>query len=118
MAFSLNGFAGGHKSFAKRINDHIAYALVVYTLMLIFVVSPKLEGNGLTVFPYFLLVALVAMAIPPCRNLDRKWQLIDQADTMDSGISRRYNFDRIKLWVGAVGFPLLLAFALSVIAGE
>jgi hypothetical protein len=116
MAHSISGEASGRKSFAKRINDHIAYALVIYTLMLIFVVSPKLEGKGLTIFPYFLLVALVAMAIPPCRNLDRKWQLIDKGASDDSRNSGRCNFDRIILWVGAIGFPLVLAFALSAIS--
>ena len=36
-------------SCAKRMSTHIAYALVVYTLLLIFIVSPALETTGMAI---------------------------------------------------------------------
>lgn len=49
---SISGIATARaqRGFAKRMSDHIAYALVVYTLMLIFVVSPTMELRGLLFF--------------------------------------------------------------------
>ena len=60
--------------YSKRISTHIAYALVVYTLMLIFLVSPALESKAMAIWPYFLLVVLVAAVIVPCRNIERHWK--------------------------------------------
>lgn len=95
-----------HASHAKRMSTHIAYALVMYTLLLIFEVSPQMESSGMSIMPYFLLVVLVALAIPPCRNLERRWQLADaNGEHLDDGMFRR---DVIVLWICAIGFPTAL----------
>ena len=54
----------------KRISNHIAYALVMYTLLLIFLVSPQMESKGTSILPYFLLVILVGIAILPAAALN------------------------------------------------
>ena len=54
------------KSYSKRMSDHVAFALVAYTLALIFLVTPRMESDGTSIFPYFLLVILVAAVIAPC----------------------------------------------------
>lgn len=97
-----------HKSFAKRISDHVATALVVYTLMLIFVTSPAMESSGTSILPYFMLVVFVAMVIPACRNMERRWQGFETSGGGASGLEGRFNADRIKLWVAALGIPVLL----------
>jgi hypothetical protein len=100
-------------SHAKRMSTHIAYALVVYTLLLIFEVSPQMEGKGMSIMPYFILVALVGLAILPCRNLERRWSRLDAdgVETHDAEFRR----DVILLWIGAVGIPTLLMLVIWII---
>lgn len=101
------------QSHAKRISSHIAYALVLYTLALIFVVSPQMESKGMSILPYFLLVALVGMVIVPCRNLERRWKRLDAdgVETHDADFRR----DVMMLWIGAVALPVVLAAILWII---
>jgi hypothetical protein len=91
------------QSHAKKISTHIAYALVLYTLLLIFEVSPQMEGKGTSILPYFLLVVLVGLVIVPCRNLERRWQRLD-GDVNDSH-DAEFKRDLVGLWLGAVGIP-------------
>lgn len=95
--------------YSKRISTHIAYALVVYTLMLIFLVSPTLEGSGTEIWPYFLLVALVAAVILPCRNIERHWQKLDDRG---ADLEMHFTMARLKVWLSAIGIPvgLMLMF--------
>jgi hypothetical protein len=96
------------RGFAKKISDHIAMALVVYTLLLIFGVTPSL-AHGMRIWPYFLLVVLVAGVIPFFRRLDHRWTALDASELSDSGLATRFAIDRLKLWLVAIGVPLLLA---------
>jgi hypothetical protein len=98
-----------HKGYAKRMSDNIAFALITYTLMLIFVVTPSMESKGTSILPYFLLVLLVAAVIPSCRRFEHRWKVLEDSELGSGGLETRFTFDRIKLWVGAIGIPLLLA---------
>ncbi len=106
--------ARAHKSYAKRISDHVAVALVVYTLALIFITSPAMDSEGTSILPYFALVGFVAMVIPACRNMERRWQTIEKSELSDSGLETRFNADRIKLWVAALLIPVLLSVLFTV----
>lgn len=101
------------QSHAKLMCTNIAYALVTYTLMLIFAVSPQMESKGMSIMPYFILVALVGIVIPPCRNLERRWQRLD-GDTDDSHNSE-FRRDLVVLWLCAIGLPLALMGVLWII---
>jgi cell division protein FtsW (lipid II flippase) len=101
--------SGAHKSYAKRISDHVAVALVVYTLALIFVTSPAMESKGTSILPYFMLVIFVAMVIPACRNMERRWIKLEASELGHGGLETRFTADRVKLWVAALGIPVLLA---------
>jgi hypothetical protein len=103
-----------HKSYAKRISDHVAVGLVVYTLMLIFVTSPAMHSEGTSILPYFALVAFVAMVIPACRNMERRWQTLEKGELSDGSLHTRFTADRVKLWLAALGIPVLLAILFTV----
>ena len=103
------GHTRAHKSYAKRISDHVAITLVVYTLALIFVTSPAMETKGTSILPYFMLVVFVAMVIPACRGMERRWQALEASDLGDGGLHTRFVVDRVKLWVAAIAIPLILA---------
>ena len=93
-------------SFGKRMSTHIAYALVVFTLLLIFEVSPQMESKGMSILPYFLLVGFVGLAILPCRKLERRWQAIDRSGNTDVGGA--FKREAILLWIAAIGIPTAL----------
>jgi hypothetical protein len=97
-------------SYAKRMSTHIAYALVVYTLLLIFEVSPQMESKGMSIMPYFILVLLVGLAILPCRNLEHRWKRLE-AD----GQSANFGLEVGLLWLVAIGAPTFLMFMIWII---
>ncbi len=103
-----------HKSFAKRISDHVAVALVVYTLALIFITSPAMSSEGTSILPYFMLVVFVAMVIPACRNMERRWQTLEKGELGESSLETRFAADRIKLWVAALGIPVALSVLFTI----
>lgn len=101
------------KSLGKRISTHIAYALVMYTLLLIFLVSPQMESKGTSILPYFLLVLLVGLAILPCRSLERRWNMADTYEHND--LNGACNRDAVLLWIAAIGIPVSLMTVLWII---
>ncbi len=103
-----------HKSYAKRISDHVAVSLVVYTLALIFITSPAMESKGTSILPYFMLVVFVAMVIPACRKMERRWQALEASELGEGGLETRFTIDRLKLWIGAIGIPVILAVVFTV----
>lgn len=106
--------ARAHKSYTKRISDHVAVALVVYTLMLIFVTSPAMHSEGTSILPYFALVLFVAMVIPACRNMERRWKKLEAGELGEIDLQPRFTADRIKLWVAALGIPVVLAILFTI----
>jgi hypothetical protein len=48
----------------KRMSDHIAYALMVYTALQIFVTVDAMQSPGTSIAPYIALAILVALVIP------------------------------------------------------
>lgn len=109
MARAEHAHIRAHKSYSKRMSDHVAFALVVYTLMLIFLVTPAMENEGTSIFPYFMLVIFVALVIPPCRGLERRWQAIQAQDSGDGAFDPQFRIDRAKLWIAAIGIPAAIA---------
>ena len=114
MAKAGEAHLRAYKSYSKRMSDHVAIALVVYTLALIFLVTPTIESSGTSIFPYFILVALVGAVIPACRGLERRWQALDATAYPGDGLEGRYFADRLKLWVAAIGIPAGLALLFTI----
>ena len=114
MAKAEEAHLRAYKSYSKRMSDHVAIALVVYTLMLIFLVTPTIESSGTSIFPYFVLVLLVGAVIPLCRNLERRWQALDAHAYSGDGLETQYFADRLKLWGAAIAIPGVLAALFTV----
>ena len=114
MAKAQEAHLRTYKSYAKRMSDHVAIALVVYTLMLIFLVTPTIESSGTSIFPYFVLVLFVGAVIPLCRNLERRWQALNANAYPGDGLETRYYADRLKLWGAAIAIPAVLAVLFTV----
>ncbi len=88
----------------RRMSDNIAYALLVYTGLQIFVtLGAFTQGEGLV--PYLALVVLIAAIIPACRRLEQRWTALDDASAADPLLAPRYRRDRLVLWLLAIGLP-------------
>ena len=89
----------------KRMSDNIAYALLVYTGLQIFVTMGALEGKGGSLLPYFALIILVAAIIPACRRFEKRWNRLDDSQAADPAFAAFYRRDRMWLWLMAIGLP-------------
>ena len=92
----------------KKMSDHIAYALLVYTALQIFVTMGALRGSGGSLLPYLALVILVIAIIPACRNFERRWNRLNDDQAHDPAMAPAFRRDRMWLWLLAVGLPFAL----------
>lgn len=92
----------------RRMSDHIAYALLVYTGLQIFVTMGALKSPGASLFPYFALCVLVAAIIPACRRFERRWNRLTDAQAADPAFEPFFRRDRALLWLLAIGLPFVL----------
>ena len=93
----------------KRMSDNIAYALLAYTGLQIFVTMGVLHGKGGSMLPYFAFVILVAAIIPACRRFEKRWNRLSDAQAADPQFGRHYRRDQAWLWVLALGLPFVVA---------
>lgn len=92
----------------RKMSDNIAYALLVYTALQIFVTIHALKDTGTSLLPYLALIILVAAIIPACRNFERRWNRLSDERASDPALASRFMRDRIALWLLAIGLPFAL----------
>ena len=92
----------------KRMSDNIAYALLVYTGLQIFVTVHALKSGSASLLPYLALIVLVAAIIPACRLFERRWMEISDAAAADPALRSAYRRDQAYLWTLAIGLPFAL----------
>ena len=93
----------------KRMSDNIAYALLVYTALQIFVTMGMLERKGGSLLPYFALIILVAAIIPACRRFEKRWNRLSDPQSADPQFATYYRRDQMWLWGLAVGLPFAVS---------
>ena len=91
-----------------RMSDNIAYALLVYTVLQVFVTLGALKSRGDSLFPYIELVVLIAAIVPACRRLESRWDRLDNAQAADPLFAPQFRRDRLILWLLAIGLPFAL----------
>ena len=93
----------------KKMSDTIAYALLVYTGLQIFVTMTALHSEaGGSLLPYFVLIVLVAAIIPACRLFERRWNQLSDVQAADAGLRRYFRRDQLLIWLAAIGLPFLV----------
>ena len=97
--------ASHDKSWSKRMSDHIAFGLLVYTGLNIFVTMEAVKGTTGSILPYFGLVVLVAAIIPACLKLEHRWKALESGQAGDEVLRGAFNRDRALVWLGAIGLP-------------
>ncbi len=97
------------KDWRRRISDNLAYGLLIYTVLQIFVTMKQLKEVSNSMLPYLALVVLVAAIIPAARMLERHWDRLSDEDAHDPVHARRFRRDRTIIWLAAIGLPFVLA---------
>ncbi|MEQ1495202.1 MAG: hypothetical protein ABL912_05495 [Novosphingobium sp.] len=93
----------------KRMSDNVAYALLVYTALQIFVTLGTMHGKGGSMLPYIALIILVVAIIPACRRFEKRWARLSDAQAADPQFARFYRRDQVWLWLLAIGLPFLVS---------
>lgn len=95
------------RDFSQSMSDHVAYALLVYTALQIFVTVKEIAVGGASILPYLALVVLVAGIIPACRWFEKRWADLPENSVDDRSIASAFRRDIITLWALAIGLPFL-----------
>lgn len=100
---SANGVRA--RDWRKAMSDHVAYGLLVYTALQIFVTVKALSEGSSGLLPYMALIVLVAGIIPVCRWFEKRWAVLDDAQAADVVFAKEFRRDTIALWALMIGLP-------------
>lgn len=100
--------AGNAVDWRRKMSDNIAYALLTYTGLQIFVTIGALKSKGTSLLPYLALIILVAAIIPACRRFERRWNILTAGRVDDPALAGLFRRDRMILWAFAIGLPIAL----------
>ena len=73
MPFARREMDAAAADWRRRMSNNIAYALLVYTALQIFMTVGSLHAEGGSLLPYVVLVILVVAIIPACRSFEKRW---------------------------------------------
>ena len=96
------------KDWRKRMSDHVAWALLVYTGLQIFMTVKALTAGMSSILPYMALIILVAAIIPACRWFERRWTVMSDEEAHDPAFAAAFRRDTLMLWAMAIGLPIVL----------
>jgi hypothetical protein len=92
----------------RAMSDHVAYALLVYTALQIFLTVKALSEGSSSILPYAALVILVAAIIPACRWFERRWTLLSDEEAHNRDHAPAFRRDAMALWALSLGLPFVL----------
>ncbi len=104
------------RDWRRGMSNNVAYALLVYTGLQIFVTVAAMERGAGSILPYFALVVLVAAIIPACRFFERRWIGLSDDEAADRSLAPAYRRDQLGLWALAIGLPFALTALFKAIA--
>ncbi len=99
---------GRTRDWRKSMSDHVAYALLVYTALQIFLTVKALSQGFSSILPYVALVVLVAAMIPLCRWFEKRWAGLSDDQAADVSYAGAFRRDAVGLWLLAICLPLAL----------
>ena len=95
----------------RKMSDNVAYALLVYTGLQIWVTMGTLKNGSGSIMPYFALIILIAAIIPGCRMFEKRWDGLSDSEAANPELRDRFRRDQLLLWVSAIGLPFALTGA-------
>ncbi len=100
--------AGRKIDWRRRMSDNVAYALLVYTGLQIWVTMGTLNNGSGSFLPYLALIVLVAAIIPGCRMFENRWNPLSDSEAANPELRDRFRRDQIVLWLCAIALPVLI----------
>ena len=100
--------SGRKLDWRRKMSDNVAYALLVYTGLQIWVTMGTLKNGSGSILPYFALILLVAAIIPGCRMFEKRWSSLSNSEAANPELRDRFRRDQILLWLCAIGLPFAL----------
>ncbi len=100
----------------KSMSDNVAYALIVYTGLQIFLTVDAIKDTGLRSLAMLCLVILIAAIIPACHKLDKRWRDLSESEAHNQALAGAYRRDQVLLWSMALGLPFALTLMFRAIA--
>lgn len=115
---ALDGISPAPKAidWRKGMSDNVAWALIAYTGLQIFLTVDAIKETGLRSLAMLCLVILVAAIIPACHKLDKRWRDLTEADAHDPALRTAYRRDQALLWLLALGLPFALTLMFRAMA--
>lgn len=92
----------------KKMSDNVAYGLLVYTSLQIFVTMHEIQGTNTSILPLFVLVVLVAAIIPLFRNFERRWEHLSDEQAQNMGFKAAFRRDQVRVWLLAAVLPFAI----------
>ncbi|HSF13645.1 MAG TPA: hypothetical protein VLA50_11790 [Erythrobacter sp.] len=96
------------RDWRRAMSDHVAYGLLVYTALQIFVTVHALTEGTSGLLPYMALIVLVGGIIPVCRWFEKRWSVLDDVQAADPAYATLFRRDVMTLWALAIGLPFAL----------
>jgi hypothetical protein len=93
------------RDWRKAMSDHVAYGLLAYTALQIFVTVKALSEGSSSLLPYLALIVLVAGIIPVCRWFEQRWAALSDTEAADPSYAPAFKRDVAALWAMAIGLP-------------
>ena len=103
------------RDWRKAMSDHVAYGLLVYTALQIFVTVKALAEGTSSLLPYLALVVLVAGIIPVCRRFEKRWTVLSDGEAVDPSYAPAFKRDVMTLWALAIGLPFGLTLVFKAV---
>jgi hypothetical protein len=100
--------SGTKLDWRRKMSDHVAYGLLVYTGLQIWVTMGALKVGSGSILPYFALIVLVGGIIPGCRMFERRWESLSDSEAANPELADRFKRDRLLVWLFAISLPLAL----------
>jgi len=102
------GPVAGTVDWRKKMSDNVAYGLLVYTGLQIFVTMHEIQGSSASIMPLFVLVVLVAAIIPMFRQFERRWEHLTDEQAHSMAYKAAFRRDQIRVWALAAILPIII----------
>lgn len=100
----------------KKMSDNVAYGLLVYTGLQIFVTMHEIQGSSASILPLFVLVVLVAAIIPLFRKFERRWEHLTDEQAHNPAFKAAFRSDQIRVWLLAAVLPFVITGLFKVLS--
>ncbi|MWV28803.1 hypothetical protein GRF63_12885 [Erythrobacter sp. GH3-10] len=112
----MHAHAGYKLDWRRKISNHVAYGLLAYTGLHIFLTMKELKTGSGSLLPYMALVVLVAAIIPAARWFEMRWRELSDAEASDPALAPAFRREVTLLWLTAIGLPAALTFGFMAVA--